>query len=122
MTRFRIAFSKRFKDVTLASILRLNFNLSSCNSTSKTVSAYLRDSDKSLLISDLIGSFGEIVRFVNDRALESVGKHLEDIERGKIEQLLGLLEVGEVFLEIAAFFVGGHIAKWIVIIIIQTLK
>lgn len=84
--------------------------------------AYLRDSDKSLLISDLISSLGEVVRFVNDRALEKIRKHLDDVDRSKIQQLLGFLEVAEVFLEIAALLAGGEVAKWTVIVIIQTLK
>ena len=70
----------------------------------------------------MISSFGEVVRFVNDRALEEIGKHLDDLDRSKIQQLLGCLEVAEVFLEIAALLAGGEVVKWTVIVIIQTLK
>jgi hypothetical protein len=83
---------------------------------------YFRNSDKSLLISEFISSVGEIIRFVNDRAFEQVGRLVGEIDRQKVENLLAFLEAAEIFLEIGAGFVGGEVARWVVISIVQSLK
>ena len=86
------------------------------------IAGYFRNSDKSLLISEFISSIGEIVRFVNDRAFEHVGHLVGEIDRQQVEKLLAFLEAAEIFLEIGAGFVGGDLARWVVISIVQTLK
>jgi hypothetical protein len=45
------------------------------------ISGYFRNSDHSLLISEFISSVRDIVRFVNDRAFEHVGRVVGDLDR-----------------------------------------
>jgi hypothetical protein len=74
------------------------------------------------LISEFVSSIGEIIRFVNDRAFEQVGRIIGEIDRQHLEHVLGFLEASEIFLEIGAGFVGGEVTRWVVISIVQTLK
>jgi hypothetical protein len=103
-------------------VLHTTEKLYNKNIFSFIVLGYFRNSDKSLLISEFISSVGEIIRFVNDRAFEQVGRLVGEIDRQKVENLLAFLEAAEIFLEIGAGFVGGEVARWVVISIVQSLK
>ena len=74
------------------------------------------------MISEFISSVRDIIKFVNDRAFECVGRVVADIDRKNVENLLAFLDSAEIFLEIGAGFVGGEPVRWVVIGILQTLK
>ena len=83
---------------------------------------YLRDSKNSLLWTEVVFGFGDILKFVNDRAFEQAFHTTKYMKSEQIEQLLAFLDTAELFLEIGSSLIGGHMAKWIVISTIHILK
>ena len=83
---------------------------------------YLRESKNSLLWSEVVFAFGDILKFVNDRAFEQAFHTTRYVHSEQIEQLLAFLDTAEVILEIGSSLIGGHTAKWIVISTVQILK
>ena len=83
---------------------------------------YLRDSQNSLLWTEVVFTFGDIFKFVNDRAYEQAFQTTRYVETDQIEKLLAFLDTAELLLEVGSSLVGGHTAKWIVISTVQILK
>ena len=83
---------------------------------------YLRDSQNSLLWTEVVFTFGDIFKFVNDRAYEQAFQTTRYVETDQIEKLLAFLDTAELLLEVGSNLVGGHTAKWIVISTVQILK
>lgn len=83
---------------------------------------YLRNSEKSLLWSELAFSLGDVVKFLNDRAYEQVFKVANAVEYNNVEYLLGFLDTAEILLEVGVGLVGGEAARWTAIAVIQFLK
>ena len=86
------------------------------------IAGYLRDSKNSLLWTEVVFGFGDILKFVNDRAFEQAFHTTKYMKSEQIEQLLAFLDTAELFLEIGSSLIGGHMAKWIVISTIHKLK
>ena len=86
--------------------------------TSYLLSGYVRNSS---VLSELIFSSANLITFLNDRIL--AGKFdLKDHQYSRLENILSVLEMLEVFLEIAGLRFGGPAARWAVIVAVQLLK
>jgi len=78
--------------------------------------------NKSVVFSELLFSAANLVTFLNDRILSGSLSSLKEGQYSYIEKVLSMIEIVEVFLEIAAFRFGGPASKWAVIVAIQVLK
>ena len=86
--------------------------------SSYILSGYVRNS---AVLSELIFSSANIITFLNDRILS--GKfELKEHQYSRLESILSVLEMLEVFLEIAGLRFGGPAARWAVIVAVQVLK
>jgi hypothetical protein len=83
---------------------------------------YLRDSEHSLLLSELVHAASDVLKFVNDRAYQQAFNTANAIQYEKIEHLLAFLDTAEVLLEVGASMMGGEMTKWVVVSTIQVLK
>ena len=75
-----------------------------------------------MLWSEIVFSLGDILKFVNDRALEQAFHTTRYVKSEQIEKLLAFLDTVEVILEVGSSLIGGNEAKWIVISTVQILK
>ena len=86
--------------------------------SSYILSGYVRNS---AVLSELIFSSANLITFLNDRILS--GKfELKDHQYSRLESILSVVEMLEVFLEIAGLRFGGPAARWAVIVAVQVLK
>ena len=86
--------------------------------SSYLLAGYVRNSS---VLSELIFSSANLITFLNDRIL--AGKFdLKDHQYSRLENILSVLEMLEVFLEIAGLRFGGPAARWAVIVAVQLLK
>ena len=86
--------------------------------SSYILSGYVRNS---AVLSELIFSSANLITFLNDRILS--GKfELKEHQYSRLESILSVVEMLEVFLEIAGLRFGGPAARWAVIVAVQVLK
>ena len=86
--------------------------------SSYLLSGYVRNS---AVLSELIFSSANLITFLNDRILS--GKfELKDHQYSRLENILSVVEMLEVFLEIAGLRFGGPAVRWAVILAVQVLK
>ena len=86
--------------------------------SSYITSGYVRNS---AVLSELIFSSANLITFLNDRIIS--GKfELKDHQYSRLESILSVVEMLEVFLEIAGLRFGGPTARWAVIVAVQVLK
>ncbi len=82
--------------------------------------AYARQKRKSLAVLELLSGSVDLLTYLHDRLLEQPLSSSSQLPR--LERLLGFLETSETFLELAAAFAGGDVARWIVIAAVQVAK
>ena len=86
--------------------------------SSYVLSGYVRNS---AVLSELIFSSANLITFLNDRILS--GKfELKEHQYSRLEIILSVVEMLEVFLEIAGLRFGGPAGRWAVIVAVQVLK
>ena len=86
--------------------------------SSYVLSGYVRNS---AVLSELIFSSANLITFLNDRILS--GKfELKEHQYSRLESILSVVEMLEVFLEIAGLTFGGPAVRWAVIVAVQILK
>ena len=87
------------------------------------LTGYFRNSQHSLLWSELVYTAADLLKFVNDRAYEQAFRTADSIQHEDIEHLLAFLDSAEMLLEVGCYLMtGSGAARWIVISIIQILK
>jgi len=77
---------------------------------------------RSVLLSELLYSAAGLVTFLHDRIIAGAHPHLQKRQYSAIEQLLSVIDMVEVFLELAASKVAGPLGKWAAVSSIVLLK
>lgn len=81
----------------------------------------MRESQNTLLWTELVHSASDLLKFINDRAFDQA-LLLNSIEDEKIEHFLACLDSLEILVEIGSFLMAGPTAKWVAISIVQLFK